>query len=216
MNTFTVTTEETPAPLVTEKIFIKGLPVTHTPPGGEPVQAVYSHPMAYGDRHYIIFNAESSNPSELYVQGDHITPNRPLTDEEMVSYLTNELYEANEDADRFRKRIVRLVADVEVITEALRDEAESRGWCDDYNEFCSTVNANLSETHLLALEQEYEVDVEVEATVRTTRTISVLARSLEDAQEMVTVDPETFFDPIEEAIDAARAGGFDDLEVNLA
>jgi hypothetical protein len=215
MNTFTVTTEETPAPEVTqakERIFIQDLPVTYTGGHVPLLQALYVSPAAYGKRHYITLG----DIKEVVAADAEIIPNRSLNDQEMIMYLTNELYEASKEADIYRERAVRIIADLEVIAEALRDEAESRGWCDEYNDFVTQVSEKTSEHHLLPLEQEYEVDVEVEATVRTTRTISVLARSLEDAQEMVTEDPETFFDPIEEAIDAARAGGFDDLEVNLA
>jgi hypothetical protein len=215
MSTFTIITEETPAPEVTqakERIFIHDLPVTYTAGLSAPIQALYQNAAPYGKRHWITLG----DIKEIVVSDSEISPNRSLNDQEMIMYLTNELYEASKEADVYRERAVRIIADLEVIAEALRDEAESRGWCDEYNDFVSKVSEKTSEHHLLALEQEYEVDVEVEATVRTTRTISVLARSLEDAQEMVTEDPETFFDPIEEAIDAARAGGFDDLEVNLA
>lgn len=218
MNTFIVTTEETPAPEVTqatERLFINGLPVTHTPPDSEPVQAVYSHPMAYGNRHYVIFNAESSNPSELYVQGQHITPNRSLNDQEMITYLTNELYEASKEADIYRQRAARLSIDIEKIVEALREEAENRGWCDEYNQFCINANEDLSEPHLLPLEQEYEVEVEVRATVTARATLSVMARSRDLAEEMVIDDPDSFFDPTEEALSEIKMSGFDDYDVNF-
>jgi hypothetical protein len=215
MSTFTIVTEEAPAPQVQEKIFIKGLPVTHTPPDGEPVQAVYSHPMAYGDRHYVIFNAESSNPSELYVQGSHITPSRSLNDQEMIAYLNEELYTANEEAETYKKRAVRIIADLEKIVEALRDEAQDREWCDEYNQFCTNLNVELSEPHLLLLEQEFEVEVEVVANVTTRVTVSVMARSYEDAQDMVLEDPRMFFDPSEQALEEAQNSGFDDYDVNF-
>ena len=215
MNTFTVTTEETQAPQVTqatERIFIHDLPVTYTAGLSAPIQALYQNPAPYGKRHYITLG----DIKEIVVPDSEISPNRSLNDQEMIMYLTNELYEASKEADVYRERAVRIIADLEVIAEALRDEAESRGWCDEYNNFVTQVSEKTSEHHLLPLEQEYEVEVQVEARVRTTRTISVLARSLEEAEEMVTEDPETFFDPTDEALSEAKMSGFDDLEVNLA
>jgi hypothetical protein len=213
MNTFTVTTEETPEPEVTqakERIFIHDLPVTYTTALSPPIQALYQNPAAYGKRHYITLG----DIKEVVAVDAEITPNRSLNDQEMIMYLTNELYEASKEADIYRERAVRIIADLEVIAEALRDEAESRGWCDDYNEFVSKVSDKTSEHHLLPLEQEYEVEVEVRANVSTRVTLSVTARSYEDAQEMVMDDPEAFFDPTHQALEEAQMSGFDDYDVN--
>jgi hypothetical protein len=213
MNTFTVTTEETPAPEVTqakERIFIHDLPVTYTAGLSAPIQALYQNAAAYGKRHYITLG----DIKEIVVPDSEISPNRSLNDQEMIMYLTNELYEASKEADIYRERAVRIIADLEVIAEALRDEAESRGWCDDYNEFVSKVSDKTSEHHLLPLEQEYEVEVEVRANVSTRVTLSVNARSYEDAQEMVMDDPEAFFDPTQQALEEAQMSGFDDYDVN--
>jgi hypothetical protein len=144
-----------------------------------------------------------------------ITPNRSLTDEEMIAYLNQELYAANKEAEMYMKRTNRLISDLGIIAEALRNEAENREWCDEYNEFCDTVNSKTEEHPLIPLEQEYEVEVEVTATVTTRATLSVMARSRDLAEEMVIDDPNCFFDPNDEALSEAKMSGFDDYDVSL-
>jgi hypothetical protein len=214
MNTFTIITEETPAPEVTqakERIFIHDLPVTYTAGLSAPIQALYQNAAPYGKRHYITLG----DIKELVVSDSEISPNRSLTDEEMIAYLNQELYAANEEAETYKKRTVRLLSDIGIIAEALRNEAENREWCDEYNQFCDKVNSKTEEHHLLSLEQEYEVEVEVTATVITRATLSVMASSRDLAEEMVIDDPDSFFDPNEEALSEVKMNGFDDYDVTL-
>jgi hypothetical protein len=214
MNTFTIITEETPAPEVTqatEKLFIPDLPITYKVGDSAPIQALYLSQGSYGKRHYITLG----DIKEVTAHESEITPNRSLNDQEMIMYLTNELYEASKETDVYRERAVRIIADLEVIAEALRDEAESRGWCDEYNEFVDKVSEKTSGHHLIPLEQEYEVEVEVTATVTTRATLSVMARSQDLAEEMVIDDPDSFFDPNDEALSEAQMSGFDDYDVSL-
>lgn len=216
MNTFTIITEEAPAPEVTqakENVFIKGLPVMYKKLDLEPVEATYDYAfgsMAYS--HVIVL----SDGKSATVRTDEITPLRPLTDAEMVAYLTDELYEASLSADSYKKMYHSAVEDIDAISTALSEEAENRGWCSEYNDFCHQVNATLKGGgYLQPLEEEYEVEVEVEATVRVSRTVYVMAASQEDAVSMVSDDPECYLDPSEEANEAARSCGWDDIEVNV-
>ena len=214
MNTFTIITEETPAPEVTqatEKLFIPDLPITYKVGDSAPIQALYLSQGSYGKRHYITLG----DIKEVTAHESEITPNRSLTDEEMIAYLNQELYAANKEAEMYMKRTNRLISDLGIIAEALRNEAENREWCDEYNEFCDTVNSKTEEHPLIPLEQEYEVEVEVTATVTTRATLSVMARSRDLAEEMVIDDPNCFFDPNDEALSEAKMSGFDDYDVSL-
>lgn len=78
-------------------------------------------------------------------------------------------------------------SDIEVIGNALQEEAESRDWCSEYDEFVEGVNMRLS-MELPVREREYEVEIDV--TYR--MTVSVTARSedeaLEAAEEEEVVD----------------------------
>lgn len=214
MSTFTIITEETPAPEVTqatEKLFIADLPIIYNPLNTDPTRATYNYPYTMGDRHSITL----TDGKNITATGDEITPSRSLTDEEMIAYLNEQLYLANDEAQTYKKWHVDLRSDLDDITEALRQEAENRGWCSEYNEFCDEVNSKLKHAQLIPLEQEYEVEVEVTATVTTRATLIVMARSQDLAEEMVIDDPDSFFDPNDEALSEAKMSGFDDYDVSL-
>jgi pyruvoyl-dependent arginine decarboxylase (PvlArgDC) len=214
MNTFTAATEETPTTQATEKIYINGMPVTYTPLDGSPQQATYDEPFgSYGNRHNITLLADGAS---LIVDGSRITPNRSLTDEEMTAYLTEQMFEMGATIDRLYKTITALESDADKISTALAEEADDRGWCGEYNDFCERVNSTLERIALQPLEQEYEVEVEVKAEISTRYTLMVTASSLENAQSMVEDDPEMFFDPTSVASDAVQNDGWDDYEVSLA
>jgi hypothetical protein len=216
MNTFTVVTD-TPQEEVTqakEKLFIHGMPVTYTPLDDSPQQATYDEPFgSYGNRHNITLLADGAS---LIVNNSDITPDRSLTDEEMTAYLTEQMFEMGATIDRQYKTIMTLESDADKISTALAEEADNRGWCGEYNDFCERVNLTLERTALQPLEQEYEVEVEVKAEISTRYTLMVTASSLENAQSMVEDDPEMFFDPTSAASDAVRNDGWDDYEVSLA
>ena len=69
-------------------------------------------------------------------------------------------------------------SDIEKIGIALQEEAESRGWCSEYDEFVEGLNGGLT-YDLPVREREYEV--EIEATYR--MTVTVTARSEDEAME---------------------------------
>jgi hypothetical protein len=215
MNTFTAATEETPTTQATEKLFIHGMPVTYTPLDGSPQQATYDEGFrsVYANKHTITLVADGTS---VVVNGSDITPNRSLTDEEMVAYLTEQMFEMGATIDRQDGFIKTLHSDIDKISTALKEEAENRGWCGEYNTFCEEVNSTLEMSELQPLEQEYEVEVEVKAEISTRYTLMVTASSLENAQSMVEDDPEMFFDPADAALDAAKCEGWDDYEVSLA
>lgn len=216
MNTFTVVTD-TPQEEVTqakEKLFIHGMPVTYKPLDSLPQQATYDEPFStWSDKHTISIGDELTS---LVVNGSDITPNRSLTDEEMVAHLTEQMFEMGATIDRQVKTIAALHSDHDKISTSLREEAENRGWCGEYNDFCERVNSTLEMSELQPLEQEYEVEVEVKAEISTRYTLMVTATSPEAAQSMVEDDPDMFFDPADAALDAAKTEGWDDYEVSLA
>jgi hypothetical protein len=204
--------ETTPATQATEKLFIADLPVTYKSLDQDPVEATYNYPYTMGNRHAITL----TDGKNIVATGDEITPSRSLTDEEMIAYLNEQLYLANEEAQTYKKWNVDLRSDLNDITEALRQEAENRGWCSEYNDFCDAVNSKLIlGDSLIPIEEEYEVEVEVTATVSTRVRLSVMARSQDLAEEMVIDDPDAFFDPSEQALEEASNGGFDNCDVEV-
>lgn len=214
MTTITIITEEPQVTQATEKIFIRDLPVMYKMLDLEPVEAIYNHQyLGSIDRHYITI---VSDGKEVIARADELTPSRSLTDAEMIVYLTEQLYEASTSAESYKSAYQSSDDDIATIAYALREEAESRGWCQEYNEFCHQVNSTLrTGERLEALEEEYEVEVEVEATVTVRQYITVMARSQDHASELVLDDPESYFDPTGIALEGASATGWDNYDINL-
>lgn len=213
MTTFTIVTEEPEVTQATDKIFIHGLPVMYKMLDLEPVEAIYDY--AYSglrNSHLIRLVADGK---EVVARTDELTPSRSLTDAEMILYLTEQLYEASNSADSYQQAYRSSDDDIDRIANALSEEAESRGWCEEYSEFCDQVNAVLvTGTRLQPVEREFEIDVEIEATITVTRTVTVTARSQEDAETFVQEDPESFLD-VESEISDAASMGLTDYTINV-
>jgi pyruvoyl-dependent arginine decarboxylase (PvlArgDC) len=153
--------------------------------------------------------------ASLIVNNSDITPDRSLTDEEMTAYLTEQMFEMGATVDRQVKTIATLHNDHDKISTALKEEAENRGWCGEYNTFCEEVNSTLEITELLPLEQEFQVNTRVKAEVEVDHITYVTATSQEQADSMVEDDPNMFFDPEEVALDHVKNHGFDSYDVEL-
>lgn len=196
----------------TEKIFTHGMPITYKVADLIPQQATYDELFSeLSNRHTITMLADGTS---LIVHGDEITPNRTLTDEEMIAYLTEQLFESSNKVEQLRRTVALLEQDAEIISDDLLEEAVNRGWCHEYNQFCEEVNSKLSMLALQPQESEYEVEVEVQAEVNTRYTVYVTASSLESAQAMVDDDPDMFLNPADVALDAAKRDGWDDVTVS--
>lgn len=214
MTTFTVV-EETPTEEVVtqaeEKLFIAGLPIVYKMGAYQESElATYNYQYNYGDRH----NITLADGKETLARADEITPSRSLTDSEMIHYLTEELVKASESADHYRKLYSQSQDDIQTISDALAEEAENRGWCSEYNQFCEEVNSKLrAGTYLTPLEQEYAVTVRIKAEVEIERTIYVTTTSQEDAEYLVQDDPESYFEPEEVALEHVKNHGFDNYDV---
>ena len=213
MTTFTIVTEEPEVTQATDKIFIHGLPVMYKMLDLEPVEAIYDYAYS-GPRNSHLIRLVSDG-KEVVARTDELTPSRSLTDAEMITYLTEQLYEASTSADSYKKMYCKADDDIQSIATALREEAENRGWCQEYSDFCDQVNSTLNTgIRLESLEQEFEVDIEIEATITAVRTVTVTARSLDDAQTFVQEDPESFLD-VESEISDAASMGVTDYTINV-
>jgi hypothetical protein len=205
-----------------EKLFIHGMPVTYTPPDGLPKQANYDEGFRfiYSDKHTITLLVDGTS---VVVNGSDITPNRSLTDEEMVAHLTEQMFEMGTVIDRQVKTVDTLNSDIDKISTALQQEAENRGWCGEYNTFCAEVNSTLEMSELLPIEEEYNVSGKLtatasigdtEVTIECSFNVTVTATSQEHADSMVEDDPILYFDPQFEAITAINSG-FDSYDVEF-
>lgn len=88
---------------------------------------------------------------------------------------------------------------LKIVNERLNQEAEHRGWCSEFNDILDQVNSRIENeaNGCFTLEgntKEYEVLVEGEATVSWTYTVTVEARSEDDAIWKVEDNPSSYFD----------------------
>lgn len=105
---------------------------------------------------------------------------RNTTQRERIEALVNELTVARQDTQRANERHE---SDIEKIGEALIDEANSRGWCDEYDTFVNRLNSDLH-VELPHRASEYTVTYTYEVTVYQT----VSARNSDEARDMVEDD----------------------------
>lgn len=81
------------------------------------------------------------------------------------------------------------------VSEAFAEEALSRGWCSEAEDFIKTVNASIpSPFGLDPITSEYCVDVTLEVTSIVTLSTLVTARSEEDAAQLIKDDFSAYFD----------------------
>lgn len=77
---------------------------------------------------------------------------------QVIGLRTNEV-------DRYRVHVAAVEGDITRIRDAIQEEAESRDWCSEYNDFCERLNRSLSQPwmHFTTEEQtqRYTVDVTV-------------------------------------------------------
>lgn len=75
------------------------------------------------------------------------------------------------------------------ISSVLRNEAEDRDWCNEYNDFVDSLNDRLNLIQFDRLTSEYEVTVTVTRTQTQTITTTIEARNEDEAQECFDDDP---------------------------
>jgi hypothetical protein len=81
------------------------------------------------------------------------------------------------------------------VSEAFAEEALSRGWCSEAEEFIENVNTQIpSPFALTPMTREYNVDVTLEVTSYVTVSTTVTARDESDAVSMVQDDFSSYFD----------------------
>lgn len=123
-----------------------------------------------------------------------------------VAALTAEKERLERDLSAVINRAGTYASDFEIVGDLLMQEAENRGWCDEYDEFVDAANEKTSLLELPTREQDYEVEVEGTATIGWSRTVTVRARSIENAIFMVKDDPSSHFDMDEAALEAVQYG----------
>ena len=102
------------------------------------------------------------------------------------------------------------------VSEAFAEEALSRGWCSEAEEFIENVNAQIpSPFALTPMTREYCVDVTLEVTSYVTVSTTVTARNESDAASMVQDDFSAYFDngDISDSMHDSEVSDYSILEV---
>lgn len=83
--------------------------------------------------------------------------------------------------------------DIELIGNALLQEAEDRDWCSAYDDFIEVLNRSLT-VELKSREHEYEVEIEVTRKQVQRVTVTVTARDEDHARELINDDPSNYYE----------------------
>lgn len=119
-----------------------------------------------------------------------------------------ELTEDQKEIERLKKlietmdaRIGTMLSDTvhnsKVLTNNFYRLKERHNWCDEANSTAVDINEDLRGGLLIDVEQEFDIEVRVEASFSTTVLVQVTAATLEQAQEMVMDSPEEFIEQYE-------------------
>lgn len=122
----------------------------------------------------------------------------------------------NAQISRLNERVNTYASDFAIVGDMLKEEAERRGWCGEYDEFVERVNSRTARLELPTREEEYEVTVTVTGTMTHETTVSVMARSQEDANTMVDENMDDYVDADDVLTSAARNRSFDDIECEVS
>jgi len=119
-----------------------------------------------------------------------------------------------------QRTIIRQKAsDVEALTDAITEAVEDAGYCGEYEKIVDEVNSRMSNAGRdIALKhrmEEFEIDVRVQGTMYAYTTVTVQARTEDDARNMLEDDPDSYFDPDDLLTDQARNDCFGDVDVEL-
>lgn len=150
------------------------------------------------------------------IKGVAVSEWEPITPEDspehQIADLTNQLYDVSKELDRYKSMYVGDMAHWE---NTMRDVKDRENWCDKgTNKIIGELNQGFTGWQLDYYEQDFEIEVEVRATIVTTTRVMVSATSEEAAYESVLDDPEAYFSPTAELADAAQY--VDDYEVDIA
>lgn len=92
--------------------------------------------------------------------------------------LSANLYTANKDMINYQ-------SDINLIGEMLENEATDRNWCDEYDTFIDHFNEQSKIAYIEPRSNDYDVEVELELTIRVKTTVFTSARNADEAVDNV-------------------------------
>lgn len=83
-------------------------------------------------------------------------------------------------------------SDCTLLSQRLIDQANDRGWCSVYDEIVENLNSEFTVLAIAERETDHEIDVAVTVTYEIHTTVTVRARNIDDAVDMLRNDPESY------------------------
>jgi hypothetical protein len=116
----------------------------------------------------------------------------------------------------FEEYRTKVASDCEILSKKLIDEANDRGWCEQYDQIVESLNSRFS---VLAIEEritDHEIEVIVTGTVSVRRYVTVSAANFDAAVDAFNSDPDTYLDSDEALQEEISNSGFDDISIDVA
>ena len=98
------------------------------------------------------------------------------------------LAQAQRERDALGEWKNRAVNDMATLSTALIREANDRGWCSEYDDIVASVNENMNVLQLTERLRQFHREVTVDMTFRVTRGLTIEARTVEEADDIIADD----------------------------
>ena len=162
---------------------------------------------------------QTSSPIANYLMDNYtisMTDTMSVSTKEFIKEMHSQ-YQYNqtqkEQLEKAKKTIMCAHEGFTAVSDAFAEEALSRGWCSEAEEFIENVNAQIpSPFALTPMTREYCVDVTLEVTSYVTVSTTVTARNELDAASMVQDDFSAYFDN-EDITEAMRYSEVSDYNI---
>jgi hypothetical protein len=182
---------------------------------------IYKYSAPDGESHLVWFESDNT---EKYFQTRFITKwHEPLPEmdkDEMIAWLTEQLYNASVDVDALSARCQQLREnyrkDMSSFETVMRDAKESENWCDEgANEVIDKLNDLFEGRYWIeGYERNFTVRVAISTTLYGYEEVTVNAISQEQAEEFVMDDPSAYMDTMDVLRDVLVYGS-PDIEVEI-
>jgi hypothetical protein len=107
----------------------------------------------------------------------------PIVEVPDVESIRNENESLKRQVEILNRQVSGYRSDADVITSAILQEAENRGWCDEYERVCDRINAELTYIEMPRRTRTFEVSIEYTVSDSGTYTMTVEADNEDDAVE---------------------------------
>jgi hypothetical protein len=168
-------------------------------------------PSMEGDRHYYVSHFLIVERGPNYV--DPANPVIELTEQEKEIERLKEVNRVQ--MERLNKMYEDQTHNSRVFSNKFIALKEKYNWCDEANEVAEEINGELRGGLMIECEQDYEIEMDVVATLRTSITAMVTASSREQAESMVMEDPSMYIEEYQ-VTDALSWEGWENIDYDLA